>query len=156
MAELWLLVGVVVILGLGAWKGLRPVLARLDARADEIREALKRADDLRLEAEARLADIGFKSQEAEAQAEEIIRHAEAEAKRLAEVAKEKLAEDLARRKQLAEARLAQEEAELADELRARIADLAVSVSAELLDKNLTESDQRGLADKALEEMADKL
>ncbi|MDA7982154.1 MAG: ATP synthase F0 subunit B [Alphaproteobacteria bacterium] len=155
-SELWLLVSLVIVLGLGVWKGLGPVLARLDARADSIRSALDEARAMREEAEEDLKRARLRVKSAEEEGAAILAAAERTVERLREQSAEALRADLERRRRAASERLAQAEGELREELRRRIAELAVSGAEEALRRGLSEEDHRRLSGAALDEAADRL
>ena len=115
-SELWLLVSLVIVLGLGVWKGLGPVLARLDARADSIRSALDEARAMREEAEEDLKRARLRVKSAEEEGAAILAAAERTVERLREQSAEALRADLERRRRAASGRLAPAEGALREEL----------------------------------------
>ena len=110
--ELWVGIGLVLFFAILVMAGVPKLIAGvLDAKADKIQSELDEAARLRAEAEALLAQIKLEKAEAEAQAADMLKAAEADARRLEADAKVKLEEALARRQTLAERRIAQAEAE---------------------------------------------
>ncbi len=132
-AEFWVGVAFFIFVGIvvkmGGWKA---AIAGLDNRGDKIRAELEDAKQLRLEAQRVLADYQKKRQQAEAEAEEIVRTARAEAERLAQETQAKLADFVARRTKMAEQKIAQAEVQATAEVRAAAADAAVSASETIL------------------------
>lgn len=155
-SEFWLAVALVIFLGLILWKGLRPMLAGLDKRAERIRSAIQEAEQLRDEAEKTLADYKKRQREALSEAEHIIQHAQAEAQRIAEQAARDLEAGLARREQLAMEKIAQAEQAALNSVRSQAVDVAIAATAELLRKNLDAERSAQLIDQGLSEVAAKL
>ena len=101
--ELWVGIGLVLFFAILVMAGVPKLIAGvLDAKADKIQSELDEAARLRAEAEALLAQIKLEKAEAEAQAADMLKAAEADARRLEADAKVKLEEALARRQTLAE------------------------------------------------------
>ena len=150
--EFWVAVAFFIFVGIvvkmGGWKA---AIAGLDGRSDKIRAELEDAKQLRLEAQRVLADYQKKRQQAEAEAEEIVRTARAEAERLAQDTQAKLADFVARRTKMAEQKIAQAEAQATADVRAAAADAAVA-AAETILRNAVKSGEgdalleRGLSD----------
>lgn len=155
-SEFWLAVALVIFLALVLWKGLRPMLAGLDKRGERIRSAIEEAEQLRDEAEKTLADYKKRQREALSEAEHIMDHARAEAKRIADQAAKDLEAALARREQLAMEKIAQAEQSALMSVRGQAVDVAIAATAELLRKNLDEERSARLIDQGLSEVAAKL
>jgi F-type H+-transporting ATPase subunit b len=87
---------------------------------------------LREEAKAVLAEYERKGREAETEAAAIIAGAKAEAQRLAVEAKTKMEDFVLRRTKMAEAKIAQAEAQALSDVRAAAADTAVAAAEKIL------------------------
>lgn len=155
-SEFWLAVALAIFLGLILWKGLRPMLAGLDKRAERIRSAIQEAEQLRDEAEKTLADYKKRQREALSEAEHILQHAQAEAKRIAEQAAKDLEAALARREQLAMEKIAQAEQAALNSVRSQAVDVAIAATADLLRQKLDAERSAQLIDQGLSEVAAKL
>ena len=94
--------------------------------------------------------------EAEAQAADMLKAAEADARRLEEDAKVKLEEALARRQPLAERRIAQAAAQAAAAVKSAAAELAIKAAEDILAARLASQDRDPLADDAIAQMATRL
>jgi len=70
----WLTVSLGIFLGLVVWKGLKPILASLDARGERIRSEIEEAQTLRDEAQKLLAEYKRKQRDALKEAGEIVEH----------------------------------------------------------------------------------
>jgi len=131
--EAWVAIGFLLFLGLLVYLGAhRKLVGSLDARQARIRSELDEAARLRREAEALLADFERKGREAEREAEAIIASAKIEAERHAAEAKLRMEDFVARRTKMAEAKIAQAEAQALADVRAAAADAAVAAAEKIL------------------------
>jgi F-type H+-transporting ATPase subunit b len=104
----------------------------LDARAAAIKAELDEAARLRAEAAALLQSFEQKKVAAQADAENIVAQARAEAELIAKEAHQRMAEFVERRKQQAEQKIAMAEQQATAEVRAAAADAAVRAAAIVL------------------------
>jgi F-type H+-transporting ATPase subunit b len=156
-AEFWVALGFFVFLGLLGYLGVHRKLAKsLDDRATRIKAELDEARKLKDEAAQLLADYQRKRQEAESEAQEIIDGAKAEAGRLAEEAKVKVEEFVARRTQIAETKIAQAEAQAAAEVRGAAAEAAVAAAEKILTQEAKGKLAAELIAKGIEDVRKKL
>ena len=131
--EAWVAIGFVCFVALLAYIGAhRKLLDVLDQRQARIKAELDEASRLREEAEAVLAEFERKGRAAESEAAAIIESAKAEAERLAGEAKLRMEDFVARRTKMAEAKIAQAEAQALAEVRSAAADAAVAAAEKLL------------------------
>jgi F-type H+-transporting ATPase subunit b len=145
-AEFWVAVGFFLFVGVLVYFGIpQKMLAALDSRGARVKAELDDAKRLRDEAEALLAQYRRKRQEAEREADEIIAGARAEAERVAAEAKTRMEEFVARRSQVAEAKIAQAETQAVADVRAAAAEAAVAAA----EKILTQSTKGEVADRLL-------
>jgi F-type H+-transporting ATPase subunit b len=144
-------VGVLVMAGVHklAWKTLGDAGAKVQAQLDE-------ADALRAEAQALLAQVKAQKDASDKLAAEILANAKEEAQRLQGEAQAKLAEQLERRGQMAERKIAQAEAQAEAEVRAAAAELAAQMAEQVLVTRLSGSKSDPLIDKAIGQLAGKL
>ena len=156
-AEFWVLVSFVVFLGILGYVGVhKTILGALDARSKKISEDLDEARALREEAQKVLADYERKRREAEGEAEAIVAAAKAEAERLAEEAKQKSEDFVARRTKMAETKIAQAETQAIAEVRAVAADAAVKAAGEVLKSSAKGKKGEELIKNGLKEVRTKL
>jgi len=126
--EFWVALGFFLFIGVLAYFGIpQKMLAALDSRGARIKTELDDARRLRDEAEA------------------IIAGARAEAERVAAEAKARMEEFVARRSQVAEAKIAQAETHAVAEVRAAAAEAAVAAA----EKILTQSAKGEVAERLL-------
>jgi F-type H+-transporting ATPase subunit b len=132
-AEAWVAVAFVLFLGLLVYLGAhRKVIDGIDARQARIKAELDEAVRLREEAQAVLTEYERKSREAENEAAAIVAGAKAEAERLAAEAKTKMEDFVVRRTKMAEAKIAQAEAQALADVRSAAADTAVAAAEKIL------------------------
>ena len=131
-AHFWVGVALVVFLGIlvaagvhkFAWKALGDAGAKVQSQLDE-------AEALRKEAQDLLAQVKAQKDASEKLAAEILANAKDEAIRLQSEAQTKLAEQLERRGQMAERKIAQADAQAAADVKAAAADLAGAMSEQV-------------------------
>jgi len=128
----------------------------LDKRADEIRRELEEARALREEAQALLASYQRKQRDAQSEADEVVEHANEEAKRLTEAADSDMAETLARRTQLAMDKIAQAEAQAVQEVRDISIDVAITAATSVIGDQMDDARANDLVEKSVSELRGKL
>jgi len=147
--EFWVLLAVAIFLVV-VWKPMRrAVVGALDARAERIRQELDAAHNLREEAQRALATYQRQQQQGASDAQAIIARAKEEAERIAAQSLHDLDEALRRRQQLAEQRIAQEEAKAVAEIRAVAVDAAISAARRVIATSLDERGGAALIDDAI-------
>jgi len=144
-------VGILVVAGIHklVWKMLGDAGAKVQSQLDE-------AEALRNEAKALLAQVTAQKEAADKLAAEILANAKEEATRLQAEAQIKLAEQLERRGQMAERKIAQAEAQAEAEVRAAAAELAAQMAEQVLVGRLAGAKSDPLIDKAIGQLAGKL
>jgi F-type H+-transporting ATPase subunit b len=132
-AEFWVAVAFVLFIAvLIKFDAHRILLGALDDRSARIKAELDEARRVREEAQALLADYQRRRGEADREADSIVVAAKAEAERLAGEAKAKVEDFVARRTKMAEAKIAQAEAQAVADVRAAAADAAVAAAERIL------------------------
>ena len=132
-AEFWVAVAFVAFLGVLIYFGVHEMMVKfVDQRRDRIKAELDEARRLKEEAQALLAQYQRKQREAEQEAAAIIAGATAEAERIMAEAKSKMEEFVARRSKMAEAKIAQAEAQALADVRSAAADAAVAAAEKIL------------------------
>ncbi len=128
----------------------------LDARAKAIQDQLDEAARIREEATALLADIQQQKAETEKMSAEMLANAKSEAKRLEKEAGEKLADQIKRRGEMAERKIATAEAQATAEVKAAAADLASHLAENVLAARIATAKSDPLVDLAVKDLAGKL
>ena len=156
-AHFWEGLGLLILIaGLIALKMPGRALQALDDRAHRIQAQLDEATKLRREAEQLLADIKTQREAAEAHAAEIVKLAQEEAARLAVDSKARLEEQIKRRGEMAERRIALAESQAAAAVKAAAADLAAQAAEAVLAARLAAAKTDPLVDAAVAQVATKL
>lgn len=156
-AETWVAVAFVIFLGVLAYVGVPKLIAKaLDDRAARIKAELDDARKLKEDAAALLAEYQRKRAAAEAEAESIIAGAKDDATRMAAEAKAKIEEFVARRTKMAEAKIAQAEAQAAADVRAAAAEAAVAAAEKILSAEAKGALAGELIAKGIEDVRKKL
>jgi F-type H+-transporting ATPase subunit b len=127
----------------------------LGAAGRKVRAQLDEAEQLRKQAQTLLDEIKQQREEAERLAEATLAAARDEVARLQAEARVKLAEDIKRRGELAERRIATAEAQAAADVKAAAADLAAQMAEQVLATRLAGAKSDPLVDAALEQLAGK-
>jgi F-type H+-transporting ATPase subunit b len=131
--ETWVAIAFVIFLGVLAYLGAHKMIMKsLDDRAERIKAELDEARRLKDEAAELLAEYQRKRQAAEAEAQDIIEGAKAEADRLATEAKGRIEDFVTRRTALAETKIAQAEAQATADVRSAAADAAIAAAEKIL------------------------
>jgi len=156
-AEFWVAVAFVIFLAVLAYFNIhRMILDALDQRALRIKNEIDEAQRLKTEAQALLAEYQHKRQDAENDAEAIIVSAKAEAERLAAEAKSKVEDFVARRTKIAEAKIAQAEAQALADVRAAAAEAAAAAAEKILRQTVKGQSADDLIAQSLAELKAKL
>lgn len=128
----------------------------LDARAEKIKTELEEARRLREEAQTLLASYERKQKEVEAQAEQIVANARAEAERAAEDAKAGLKASIARRMKAADDQIASAEASAVKEVRDQAVAVAIAAASKVIAGKMTNQAGGKLIDDAIKQVGAKL
>ena len=156
-AEFWVAVAFFVFVALLGYIGAhRMILSSLDQRRDKIKSELDEARRLREDAEKLLAEYQRRQQEAESEAQSIIRSAQAEAERIAAEAHAGMQELIARRTAMAQTKIAQAEAQALADVRAAAADAAVTAAEKILRETAKGKVADDLIAKGIEDVKAKL
>lgn len=152
----WVAVAFVIFIALVAKPIAKALPKALDSRAEKIRADLEEAERLKTEAQDLLAQYQRKQRDAQREAEEIVAHARQEADRLAEEARVKMEQRLARREQLTIERILRAEAQALADVRARAVDIAVDATRRVLADALPAAKADSLIDSAIKDLPGKL
>lgn len=156
-AHFWVGVAFVVLLGILVWAGVhRFVWKALGDAGAKVQAQLDEAEALRREAQDLLAQVKAQKDASEKLAVEMLANAKEEAARLQAEAQVKLAEQLERRGQMAERKIAQAEAQAEADVRAAAAELAAQMAEQVLVQRLSAAKSDPLIDQAIGQLAGKL
>lgn len=145
------LLGILVMVGVHkmVWKVLGDAGAKVQAELDE-------ANRLREEAQAILADAKGLREKTEAHAAEMLQNAKDEVVRMEKEAQVNLADQIRRRGELAERKIATAEAQAAADVKAAAAELAAQIAEQVLAARIAGAKSDPLIDRGLEQLAAKL
>ena len=156
-AHFWVGVAFVIFLGVLIVAGVHKFAWKaLGDAGEKVRAQLAEADELRAEAQRLLDNIKVEREAAEKHAAEMMANAEEQAKRLQVEANAKLAEQIERRGQLAERRIATAEAQAAAEVKAAAGELAAQMAEQVLAARIAGAKSDPLIDAAIGQIAGKL
>ena len=156
-AEFWVAVGFFLFIGvLVYFRVPQMVIGALDQRGSRIKSELDDARRLRDEADKLLADYLRKRHQADEEAAEIVAGARAEAERVAAEAKAKMEEFVERRSVMAQAKIAQAEAQAVADVRAAAAEAAVAAAERILSQTTKGPVADELIDRGISDVKSKL
>jgi F-type H+-transporting ATPase subunit b len=156
-AHFWVGVAFVIFLGVLIVAGVHKFAWKaLGDAGEKVRAQLAEADELRAEAQRLLDNIKVEREAAEKHAAEMLANAEEQAQRLQIEANARLAEQIERRGQLAERRIATAEAQATADVKAAAADLAAHMAETVLAGRIAGAKTDPLIDTAISQLAGKL
>ena len=156
-ATFWSAVAFVILMAGFVYLGVhRKVAEALDHRAARIKAELDDARRLKDEAQKLVAEYRAKRESAVKEADEIIANAKAEAERLAAEARARMEDFVTRRTKMAEAKIAQAEAQALADVRAAAADAAVAAAAKVLSETVKGQTAETLLTQGIAEVRQKL
>jgi len=152
-AHVWIGVALVVV-ALVLWRVKVPgmVAKALDEAGAKVQAQLDEAQRLRDEAQRLLAQIRAQREETELAAAQMLKDAKADAERFRVEAAAKLEEDVKRRADLAERKIAIAEAAAASEVKAAAADLAAQIAETVLSGRVGQTASDPLIDVGLKDL----
>ncbi|HTJ90925.1 MAG TPA: F0F1 ATP synthase subunit B [Acidocella sp.] len=145
----WVLVAVVIFAILAGRKIISALTGMLDARTKQVQEALDEAAQLKAEAEAMLRDAQAAQAQAAKDAAQILASATAEAARMAATLAAEAEATAKRRERMAMERIAAAEAAAVKEVRAAAIDIATAASARLLHDTMGAAEDMVMIDQAI-------
>ncbi len=152
-ATFWAFVGLICFVGvLYYYKIPDRITAALDNRSEEIRTEIEDARKLREEAQSLLAEYRRKVRNAEQDAEDIIKQAKLDAKRLAEETERNLEDMLVRRTKAAEEKIAQAQAQAIEDVKTRASDVAIAAATQILGEKMQGPDGDTLLDQSIKDV----
>ena len=151
-AAFWVAIAFVAFCAILAKFAYRRIIDALDARAQAISHQLDEAVRLRKEALALLASYQRKQRDAMQEAEDIIEHARQEAERLAAEAEIAMEVEVKRRGELAQAKIAQAEAQALKDVRDSAVEISLRAAETLIKQNLDQPTADTIIDDAIREL----
>jgi F-type H+-transporting ATPase subunit b len=147
----WVAVAMGVLIVIFIWKKVPGLIAGgLDAKIAEIRQQLDEAKNLRAEAETLRDEYAAKIKGAEKDAEAMMDNAQREADAIVEKAEADSKAMVARRKQMAEDKIAAAQRDAVEEVRSVAASAAAAASKALIAKEHSKASDKTLADELID------
>lgn len=134
--------------------GWKPLLAMIEEREKSVLQSVQSAEQARTEAQALLAQHKELLREAGRQREEIVKSAMADAERLRSELSAQARTEAATLLQRARDQIQREKQLALQEIRTRVADLAVDAAAKIVTSSLTPEVQRKLVDEFIQKVPD--
>ena len=129
------------------------ILSVLEEREKKIKDSLDQAERHRSDAESRLKEYEAKLSAAGKEAEALLAAAKERAQRLLDENEQRLTADAERIKGEATREIEQERRKALQDIRTQTTELALMVAEKVVQRSLTEADQRKFADEALEALS---
>lgn len=156
-AQIWSIVALILFLALIFYIGAHKTIAKaLDDRSSKIAGELDAAKRLREEAEALLVEYQKKRKDAEAEADQIVAAAKREAAAMAEDARVKTEEYVARRTALSEQKIKAAETDAVNAVRSAAVDLAVAAAERLITAKVDTATDAALFSSSVNEVKTRL
>lgn len=129
------------------------ILSVLEEREKKIKDSLDQAEEHRFEAERRLREYEARLHAAGKEAEAILAAAKERAQRLLDENEQRLTMEAERIKGDATREIEQERRKALQDIRTQTTELALMVAEKVVQRSLTEADQRRFADEALQALS---
>ena len=152
-SSLWLLLSFLIFAGLIYKFGKNALLSMLDTRIESIREEIKTAENLRVEAQEMLAQYQRKQKDAAKDAEKIIANAKQQADDIQKQADKDLKETIARREKQLKERVERMKQNAKDEILEYASNLAIAATQEIIADNLDKKANDKLVDDAIKNVS---
>lgn len=147
--NIWYIVSFLAFAGVLLKYGMPALIGALDARIEAVREELKTAENLRVEAQEMLAQYQRKHKDAVKDAEEIIAVAKKQAKDIQKKAEKDLDKTIARREKQLEERLERLKQNAKDEILEHASNLAIAATTEIIADKLDKKANEKLVNEAI-------
>jgi len=152
----WVMIAFIATMAFLWHKGaFRAIGGALDKRSDQIRKELEEAQALKEEAQALLASYQRRQRKVVEDAESILSNATAEANRIIARAEGRIEEEVKKRTELAEQKIAQAQAAAIRDVSARAVDITISASEALLTSELSGKASTSLLDDAVSDVGSR-
>ena len=149
----WYLVSFLVFATIVYKFGMPVLLGVLDKRIEEIRDELKNAEDLRVEAQEILAQYQRKHKDAVKDADAILENAKTQAKEMQKAAEKELDEVIARREKQLEERIDRMKQNAREEILEYASSLAIAATTEIIADQLDKKSNEKLVDAAIKDIS---
>ncbi len=151
--HLWLAFSFIIFVIVAFRMGKESVLSGLDGKIESIRNEIKTAEDLRIEAQELLAQYQRKQRDAMNESQQIIENAREHAEKIREQAKKELKDSMARREEQLKERLARIEEAAMQDIQAHAANLATQATMEMIARSIDAAKHKELLDESIKNVA---
>ena len=151
-SSIWLLVSFLIFAGIVFKFGKGALLSMLDARIESIREEIKTAENLRVEAQEMLAQYQRKHKDAVKDAEDILAKSKQQADEIKKKAEKDLDDTIARREKQLQERLERMKQNAKDEILEYASNLAIAATSEIIADKLDKKANEKLVDQAIKDI----
>lgn len=151
----WVLISFVLFCVLAYVYGRSSILNVLDGKIETIKKEVEHAELLRVEAQELLAQYQRKTKNADNEAAEIIERAKTNAKKLTQEASKKLDEELARREEQLEKRIALLQEKAREEIKNHATSLTLRATSEIIAKAMNKTENGRLSEEVTSELSSK-
>lgn len=154
--NIWVLISFVTFLILAFRLGKDSVLNALDGRIEKIREELKTAENLHIEAQELMAQYQRKHRDAMQDADKIVNAAKDQAKQIKKQADTDLKQSMERREDQLSARLKRIEENAVQEIQSYAADLAMNAATQIITDKLDKKTSEKLVDNSIKNLSENI
>lgn len=154
--HIWVLISFLLFAAIALRFGKSKFLAMLDGKIEAIRDDIKTAESLRIEAQELLAQYQRKQRDAAKEAETIVSNARKAAEMIRKDAEQELQDVMARKEAQLGERLARMEETAKAEIQAYAAELAVKATQEIIASRLDQAANDRLVDQSIKAIAGQL
>lgn len=155
-SNFWVAVSFVVFAAIVFHFGKKFGVSKLDEKIESIRQELKEAENLRVEAQEMLAQYQRKQRDAEGEAKAIVSKAEEHAAKIRASAETELAASMARKEEQLAERLRRIEENAIAEIQNHAAELAVSATTQIISEALNDNVDDDLKKQTIQSLSSTL
>lgn len=155
-SSLWVGISFVLFLIVAYKLGKKAVLGGLDSKIQEIKDEIENAERIRVEAQELLAHYQRKQQDAEKEAEEMVKNAKEQSKAIKKTMKAEIDETMARREAQLSDRLKRLEENAIAQIQNKAADIAMSATSEMIMQALDEKTKKALTESSVSVISKQL
>jgi len=147
---MWTIVTFFIVLFILKWKAWGPLMAALDKREQDIREALSSAEKAREEADKVAEDYDKMIRKAQSEAQKIVAGSKDTGERIREEIKETAEEEARKILKKAQIQIDSDKEKAVQEIKSVVVDFSLQAASKVIEKNLESEDNRRLINDTIE------
>ena len=147
---MWTIVTFLIVLFILKWKAWGPLMAALDKREQDIREALSSAEKAREEADKVAEDYDKMIRKAQSEAQKIVAGSKDTGERIREEIKETAEKEAREILDKAQVQIDSEKKKAVQEIKSVVVDFSLQAASKVIEKNLESEDNRRLINDTIE------